>query len=546
MRHPHARWTSALLLSTLAATGIAFVGRGAEAQESKDVVTVQARILQNGVPVNADLDLTFEVYTASGGGTKLWSESQTAVPVRNGILAISLGTASALGSTFKNGFNATSERWLAVKQGGTEIVPRIRLTAVPYAQAAGTAEVASAIWNSSTSTSLTLSGLVGTGLEQDGTGKIRIAGSAAGNGLTGGSGSALAVNPGALINGGAAAIDADRLRIDLSSSLNYTPDFSSTGGLATASTDLTAHLKGISNALTGGGGGGSSDGSIDIPGGRLSASSSDAVPTTDVTAATLIYYLPYRNNRIPLWDGSTWVVRNFSPANESGISASLSGKSANTNYDIFAWWDTTGTPAVKLEIGTAWSSNTARNAACEISRFNGVLVKDVSGTQDRTRRYLGTIRCLAAGQTEDSNSKRFVWNVENQTPRASKTRDSTTSWSTNSTTYIACNSGNAAWRQDFVIGLSSATLTSTGVIGGRSTSPGLMKFTLYLDGASTSSSDISEAEGGGNYRSMAQSRLVAAPGAGHRYVQAMHAVASATLTWYSAAYNGGLVTNFEN
>lgn len=88
MARMHARWTGALMLSTLAATGVAFVGRGAEAQESKDVVTVQARILQNGVPVNADLNLTFEVYTASAGGTRLWSESQTNVPVRNGIVSV--------------------------------------------------------------------------------------------------------------------------------------------------------------------------------------------------------------------------------------------------------------------------------------------------------------------------------------------------------------------------------------------------------------------------------------------------------------------------
>lgn len=87
--------------------------------------------------------------------------------------------------------------------------------------------------------------------------------SAAGDGLTGGGGSPLAVAPGAgisvvadtvvvnpddLRNGGLAALDGDRLRIDAFTPAQYSPTAVG-GGLAT---DLAAHLKGIDDVLLSG------------------------------------------------------------------------------------------------------------------------------------------------------------------------------------------------------------------------------------------------------------------------------------------------------
>lgn len=240
----------------------AFPG-GAHGQESKDLINVQARVLQDGVPTNADLDLTFELYETPTGGSALWSEARTQIAVRAGILATSLGDVTPLGDVFK-GAGTTDDRYLAVKLAGQEIVPRIRLTAVPYAHRAMAADVTSALWNPGggplTLTDLDAryftdaSQLAGSGLEEDGAGKLRVASTAAGDGLTGGSGTALAVNPAALINGGAVALDGDRLEVEFVPT-NYTR---TTGGHATDVTDLTAHLQGIDDALgsTGGGGGG--------------------------------------------------------------------------------------------------------------------------------------------------------------------------------------------------------------------------------------------------------------------------------------------------
>ena len=449
MRHPHARWTSALMLSTLAATGIAFVGRGAEAQESKDVVTVQARILQNGVPVNADLDLTFEVWTLSSGGQLLWQESQTAVPVRNGILAVSLGTTTLLGDTFKHGFvTNNSERWLAVKQGGTEIVPRIRLTAVPYAQFAGTADVASRLWDGTNY--LTLSQLAGAGLTGGGGNALAVGADNgitvnadsvavnAGAGLTF-SGTQLVVNAGALVSGGSAEVDADRLELDFGPA-NYTPTFTGTGGHASAATDLTAHLKGIDNALAGGG-----TVAPQSAGGRLSASSSDPVPMTDTTSSSL-YYLPYLDDRIALYDGTKWVLRSIGTSVTASVTTLTT--TATPVYDVFLYYHSSGAPAFTF---TKWSSNTARTTA--LARQDGVWVMSGAPTQ----RYVGTIYVVNSSgiKVQDALRARFIWNAQNRVRNEDHSYDSTSQWTFSTLTWTTINGGNAAWKHAFVQGLAT-------------------------------------------------------------------------------------------
>lgn len=105
----------------------------------------------------------------------------------------------------------------------------------------------------------------GAGLEDDGSDNLRIASSAAGNGLTGGGGSALAVDPDATTGGDTApvtvglngvgvdvtSLDGDHLTVDFTPA-NYSPD----AGPAEAADvdDLAAHLKGIDNSLASAGG----------------------------------------------------------------------------------------------------------------------------------------------------------------------------------------------------------------------------------------------------------------------------------------------------
>lgn len=174
-------------------------------------------------------------------------------------------------------------------------------------------------------------------------------------------------------------------------------------------------------------------------GGRLTLTSGTPVTTSNVTAAGTLYYTPYLHDKIALYDGTRWRVYTFT---EISLALTLtSGK----NYDVFLY-DNSGT--LTLELSAAWTNDTTRADA--ITRQNGVWVK--SGAT--TRRWLGTIRASGTNTTEDSDSKRYVWNYASRVPYVDFRADGTDSWTNaGNGTLSAMNSGNAAWKFEFVNGL---------------------------------------------------------------------------------------------
>lgn len=156
---------------------------------------------------------------------------------------------------------------------------------------------------------------------------------------------------------------------------------------------------------------------------RLTAVTDQPIPLTDTSNATTIYLTPYRSGTIALRTGTRWIMRV-----NAQVSLVLSGLVASNNYDVFAYWNGT---SVALELSLAWTNATTRNEA--IARVDGVWVKN----SDPTRRYVGTIRATAANQTQDTQSQRFIWNVDNQVRRHLYVQDVTASWVYN----------GAAWRQ---------------------------------------------------------------------------------------------------
>ena len=141
-------------------------------------------------------------------------------------------------------------------------------------------------------------------------------------------------------------------------------------------------------------------------GGRLTLESGVAISTTDQTAKTILYYTPYSHSSIGLYDttNSVWTPYNFTQT-----SLALGTLSSGVNYDTFMY-SNSGTLTLAA---SSWASNTARTTA--ISLQDGVYVK----TSDKSHRYLGTFRTTATTTTEDSEAKRFVYNVNNQVPRHS-------------------------------------------------------------------------------------------------------------------------------
>ena len=176
-----------------------------------------------------------------------------------------------------------------------------------------------------------------------------------------------------------------------------------------------------------------------IVNGRLTLTSGTPVTTSDVTAATAIYFTPYKGNRIFLYNTTStkWELFEFSE-----ISIAVPATTA-TNYDVWAY---NSSGSVTLEV-LAWTNATTRATA--IALQNGVYVK--SG--DASRRYLGSFRTTAvSGQTEDSETKRFIWNYYNRVARYLLKTESTTSWTYTSQTWRSLNNSTTN-RIELIIGV---------------------------------------------------------------------------------------------
>lgn len=184
--------------------------------------------------------------------------------------------------------------------------------------------------------------------------------------------------------------------------------------------------------------------------GRLTLTTGVPVTTADVTAATTLYYTPYGGDQIGLYDGvSAWAMVNFAET-----SLDISAYTANKNYDIWAY-NNSGTLALD---STVWTDDSTRATALAFQ--NGIYVK----TGATTRRYLGTIRITGTtGQTEDSGTKRFVWNHYNRSLKPSKITpySGTNTYTTSS--WREWNNGTSVTHYEFVYGIYD-TITLSGVM----------------------------------------------------------------------------------
>lgn len=190
---------------------------------------------------------------------------------------------------------------------------------------------------------------------------------------------------------------------------------------------------------------GAGGGSNSICDGRLTLESGVPVSVTNQTAKTTVYFTPYVGSKIALYDGaSAWNVRTFTE-----ISVAVPSNTS-TPFDVFCY-DNSGTPALEA---LAWTNDTTRATALVYQ--NGVLVK--SGAT--TRRYLGTCRTTTvSGQCEDSDTKRFVWNMYNRVFRGLFTcpgyvdDNTATSYLTVGTSWAEANGGTGS-RISWVLGQS--------------------------------------------------------------------------------------------
>lgn len=251
--------------------------------------------------------------------------------------------------------------------------------------------------------------------------------------------------------------------------------------------------------------------------GRLTLTTGTPITTTDVTAATTLYFTPFNGNQVALYNGAAWVNYSFTER-----SLSLSGLAANSNYDLFLY-DNAGTLTLEA---LAWTNNTTRATALALQ--DGIYVK--SGAL--TRRYLGTMRTTnTVGQTEDSQTKRLIWNAYNRVPRKLKITDSTDSWTYSSTTYRPWNNSTTN-RVELILGLNEmpVRLSFISFANMASSKPYLG---IGLDSTSVNSGDVgtSAYAPSGAQNTSVSAHYLGYVGIGYHYLQLLEATNGVSTTF---------------
>lgn len=198
-----------------------------------------------------------------------------------------------------------------------------------------------------------------------------------------------------------------------------------------------------------------------LPGGRLTLTQGHPVMSSDVLAATTIYYSPYASSEIPIYASATGVFGLYD-VGSSGIKLELDStvQLGTTLYDLFAVVDSGD---VRLCTGPAWASITGgslvRGSTGQIQQVNGVWVNGTimschfhSGAssgdhscQPYECTYLGSADMTANGQTKQQfgpvsgsgggGNCLCLYNAYNRVTLTSTSQDSAGQYSYTSTTW---------------------------------------------------------------------------------------------------------------
>ena len=263
-----------------------------------------------------------------------------------------------------------------------------------------------------------------------------------------------------------------------------------------------------------------SGGSFATPGGRLTLTSGTPVTTSDVTSSTSVYYTPFINNHISLWDGSAWLSTEFSET-----TLAIGTVTSGLPYDVFGYLSGTSLAVEKL----AWTNGTTRATAVTIQ--DGRYCK--SG--DKTRLYLGSFYSTSTTQTADTNAKRFLFNAYNRKMRKLKVVDTTDSWTYSTASWRSWNNSTAN-RVEMFVGRSE-DLTEITFNGVASNSAGYsMGHGIGLDSTSANSADTYTAAGSSGAVVAGSAIYKNYVSVGYHYLQALeYGGASGTTTFYGDA-----------
>jgi hypothetical protein len=252
--------------------------------------------------------------------------------------------------------------------------------------------------------------------------------------------------------------------------------------------------------------------------GRLTLTTGVPVTTADVTAATTLRFTPYKGASIGLYDGSQWNLRTFS---ELSIAVPAT---TSQMYDVFVF-DNSGTAALEL---LAWTNDTTRATA--LTTQDGIYVK----TGALTRRYVGSFRTTAvSGQTEDSLTKRYMWNYYNRVRRPMRRIDGAVTWNYTTAAFRQAN-GSTANQFDVVVGVAEVSINVLVQASATNAVANSIAVAVGEDSTSTTATgcviQVGAAVSGENNPTSAS--LFTMPAIGrHFYAWLEYSTASGTTTW---------------
>lgn len=216
-------------------------------------------------------------------------------------------------------------------------------------------------------------------------------------------------------------------------------------------------------------------------GGRLTADGSNPVPTTDITMAGIISYVPYKHNIVSLYyEGSfginTWVQYKI----PSGLEFDLSTLMDIGVYDIFLHCDP-GSHQLELT-AEKWLDNFTR--VFPLVRQDGVLVHQ----SDHTKRYLGTVHVHDFLIYDFSREIRGLWNYYNRVPFTLIKQNGNTSWTYNTDTYHEAGPFGGLSTAKFVVGVVEDAVSASVIGAARNTTgTSLVQVGIGLNSSTTAS-----------------------------------------------------------
>jgi hypothetical protein len=293
------------------------------------------------------------------------------------------------------------------------------------------------------------------------------------------------------------------------------------------------------------------------PQGRLTLSSTLPVITSDTTAATSVYYLPYAGQIVPIYDGTA--LSNQSIGSGLTMTLNTSNQTSGNVYDLFVFLNS-GTPTIGA--GPAWSSTTSRGTGAgttQLAMQNGIWTNAVSITLKNgstsyssitanEATYVGSIYMTANGQTgvmlkpsaASGGGANIigVYNAYNRIRATAISRDSSTGYTYASATWREMDN-SASNRVSWLDGLQSTPVKATlqqEVQDGTSTDVIFIGVNLNATTGAPGVAAALQSATSGN-AGMPVSNESFYPQLGFNYIQAMESVNSGTGTFSNSAAN---------